>query len=62
MILDEAHKAKNLIFNELEESSGSNVGKAVERIQSILPKARFVFATATIGTNPSDLQFVQRMA
>lgn len=61
MVLDEAHKAKGLRVNELEERSGTNIGKAVERIQQLLPNARFVYATATFGTTPEDLRYVQRL-
>ncbi len=64
MVLDEGHKAKGLIVkvvDEQDESSGSSVGLAVETLQKMLPHARFVFATATIGTTPNDLRYVQRI-
>lgn len=54
-------QGKWLKSKSFEERSGTNIGKAVERIQQLLPNARFVYATATFGTTPEDLRYVQRL-
>lgn len=61
IVLDEAHKAKGLVTKPGLDSEGTNVGIAVEKVQQVFPNARFVYATATFGTTPDDLQYIKRL-
>lgn len=57
-MLDECHKAKNLV--PTGSSKPTKTGLAVLELQSKLPKARVVYCSATgMGTNFTELSFTK---
>ena len=60
LMLDECHKAKNLIPSG-SSSKPTQMGLAVKEIQERLPKARVVYCSATGCSEPADMAYMTRL-
>ncbi|DBA83686.1 TPA: hypothetical protein ACH3X1_016793 [Trebouxia sp. C0004] len=58
IILDECHKAKNLIA---KEGAATQTGKAVGALQDLLPNARVLYSSATGASEPNNLGYMYRL-
>jgi len=58
--LDEAHKAKHLVGVAGKQSS-SLTGRCVEQLQSLCPKARVLYATATAAAELRNMAYMSRL-
>ncbi len=58
IIFDEAHKAKNAVGDDGEQS---DAGKSVVEIQEMLPNARVLYSSATGATEPKNMGYMNRL-
>lgn len=77
IILDECHKAKNLLPSfstqgrtdnearaaiiDMKNEKGTMTGKAVGALQELLPDARLIYSSATGATEPRNLAYAYRV-
>ncbi|CDW58965.1 sno, strawberry notch 1 [Trichuris trichiura] len=59
IVLDECHRAKNLVPSG--SSRPTKTGKTVMELQTALPKARIVYASATGATEPRHMAYMTRL-
>lgn len=59
IVFDESHKAKNLCMEGSKEPT--KTGKAVEELQTRLPKARIVYASATGASETRNMAYMVRL-
>ncbi|KFD58403.1 hypothetical protein M514_00629 [Trichuris suis] len=59
IVLDECHRAKNLVPSG--SSRPTKTGKTVMELQTSLPKARIVYASATGATEPRHMAYMTRL-
>lgn len=59
IVLDECHKAKNLV--PTGSSKPTKTGLAVLELQSKLPKARVVYCSATGASEPKNMAYMSRL-
>lgn len=59
IVFDECHRAKNLCPTKTKNPT--KTGIAVEALQSSLPKARIVYASATGASEPKNMAYMTRL-